>query len=51
VWTHAAVLVKHEFVRLLSHALLGVAGMDMPIGIFTDEDQAFAFATRHFDAA
>ena len=51
VWSQAAIVVKHEFVRLLSHAFLGIAGMDMPLQIFTDEEAAFRYATSQFDAA
>lgn len=51
VFTHAAVVVKHELVRLLSHAILGIAGMDMPVEIFTDEDKAWRFVNGTAGAA
>ena len=47
VFTHAAILVKHELIRRLSHAFLGVAGIDMSIQLFTDEDAAWDFAITH----
>lgn len=51
LFTCAAVIVKHDLVRILSHAFLGLAGMDMPVEVFTDEEKAYAFATSHSSAA
>ncbi len=46
VFTHAAVVVKSDLVLHLSHAILGIAGMDMPVRLFTDEEEAWSFATH-----
>jgi len=47
VFSHAAIVVKHELIRLLSKAFLGVAGIEMPIQLFTDEQEAWDFAINH----
>lgn len=51
VWTHAAVIVRHELIRVLAHAFLGVSGMEMPVRLFTDEEAAWAFATGRSEVA
>lgn len=45
VFTHVAIVVRHELVRVLSHAFLGVAGIGIPMRFFTDEDEAWEYLT------
>lgn len=51
VFSRAAVVVKHELIRRLSHAFLGIAGMDMPIELFTDEEEAWNYAVGNHSGA
>ncbi len=51
VFTRVAIVVKHEFVRLLSHAILGTSGVDIPVQLFTDEEKAWQFLEGRIDAA
>lgn len=51
VFTRAAIVVKHELVRLLSHAFLGTSGLDIPLQLFTDEEEAWQFLAERSDAA
>ena len=50
-FTRVSVLVKHDLIRLLSHAFLGVAGVDLPVQLFTDEDKAYKYALSQSSAA
>ncbi|NND01468.1 MAG: hypothetical protein HKN91_01650 [Acidimicrobiia bacterium] len=47
VFSHIAIVVKPELIRLLSHAFIGVSGMEVPVQLFTDEEEAWSFATAH----
>ncbi len=45
MFTRAGVVVGSAMVRAMSHALLGFINPTIPVRIFTDEDEAYEFAT------
>lgn len=43
VFSKVAVVVEHQLVMILSQAFLGIAGPEIPMRLFVDEDQAWEF--------